>query len=86
MEQAALKKILTIAINSQQLTHALADAIASAAGIDLTDMIDPVKTADDLLHIGRQLHQCGAIDSTAIQSFEMVANSIFEHLNLFEAA
>jgi hypothetical protein len=86
MEQAALKTILTTAINAQQLSHALAEAIAAAAGIDLADVIDPVKTADDLLHIGRQLHQCGAIDSTVIQTFELVANSIFEHIDQFEAA
>ncbi|MCL5796971.1 MAG: hypothetical protein M1579_05680 [Gammaproteobacteria bacterium] len=84
--QEALKPILLTALVSGQLDHSLANAIAVAAGIDLTDAIDPVKTADDLLHIGRQLYQIGSIDHAAANAFEQVANSIFEHLNQFKAA
>lgn len=84
MEQAALKKILINALDAQQINHSLASSIAVAAGVDLTDAIDPVKTADDLLHIGRQLHQCGAIDEVTVNAYELVANSIFQHIDSFE--
>ncbi|MCL5796354.1 MAG: hypothetical protein M1579_02495 [Gammaproteobacteria bacterium] len=86
MEQAALKKILINALDAQQINHSLASSIASVAGIDLTEMVDPIQTADDLLLIGRQLHQRGAIDEVTVNAFEQVANSIFEHLNQFKAA
>lgn len=81
-----LKPILLSALGGGQIDYHFANAIASAAGIDLYDVIDPAKTADDLLLIGRQLHQRGAIDSTVVRSFELVANSIFEHLDQFEVA
>lgn len=84
MEQAALKKILINALDAQQINHYLADAIATAAGFDLTEMVDPIQTADDLLLIGRQLHQCGAIDEVTVNAYELVANSIFQHIDSFE--
>ena len=84
--QEALKPILLTALISGQIDHSLADAIATAAGFDLTEMVDPIQTADDLLLIGRQLHQRGAIDEVTVNAYELVANSIFEHLNQFKAA
>jgi hypothetical protein len=86
MERAALKTILTTAINSQQISYTLADSIASVVGIDLTELIDPIKTADDLLLIGQQLHQSGAIDEFTANTFTMVADSILCNLNEFWAA
>lgn len=81
-----LKPILLTALISGQLDHSLANAIAVAADVDLTDAIDPVKTADDLLHIGRQLYQIGSIDHAAANAFEQVANSIHCNLHAFEVA
>jgi hypothetical protein len=86
MEQAALKKTLINAIHSQQINCTLADAIAAAAGFDLTEVIDPVKTAADLIHISKQLQQSGVIDELTANSYRLVADSIFGHLDKFEAA
>lgn len=86
MNIVAIKKILIIAINSQQINYSIADAIATAAGFDLTEVIDPVKTAADLIHIGKQLQQSGVIDEITANSYRSVADSIFGHLDKFEAA
>lgn len=84
--QKALKPILLTALGSGQIDYHFANAIAAAAGVDLTEVIDPAKTADDLIHISRKLHLCGAIDEVTAKSYELVAESIFNHLYQFEIA
>jgi hypothetical protein len=86
MEQAALKKILINALDAQQINHSLADAIAAAAGFNLTEVVDPVKTADDLRLIGHQLLERGVIGAGTANTFAIVADSIFEHIDSFEEA
>jgi hypothetical protein len=86
MDLIMIKKTLINAINTQQLSHALADAIAAAAGIDLTEAVDPVKTADDLLFIGQQLQQSGVIDECTANSYRLIADSIIGNLDKFEVA
>lgn len=81
-----IKPILLTALGGGQIDHSLANAIAAAAGIDLDEVIDPIKTADDLLLIGRQLLQHGAIDSVTVNVYEFVANSILDQLDKFEIA
>lgn len=79
-----LKPILLNALVSRQIDHDLAYAIAAAAGVDLTEVIDPVRTAENLLLIGQQLLQKGVIDSTS--TYDYVASSILGHIDQFEIA
>ena len=86
MEQVLLKKFLTNAIHSQQISCTLADTIAAAAGIDLTEIIDPAKTADNLRFIGQNLLERGIIDAGIASTYALVADSILDQLDKFEVA
>lgn len=81
-----LKPILLTALCGGQIDHSLANAIAVAAGIDLTEIIDPAKTADNLRFIGQNLLERGIIDAGIASAYVLVADSILDQLDKFEVA